>query len=78
LSYLGPIPDPSSVSPGVRGMADDAATEADRPEQEREYEQLQAEQARGRGEQERSSFRARWCTRMHRWADGNGDGRWGT
>jgi hypothetical protein len=65
------FPDFENPPPGVTDMADDAASEADRPEQEREYQQFQAEQARQRGGQvERLSFRERWRSRLHGWVDG--------
>jgi hypothetical protein len=70
------MPNPSTPDSRVREMADDIATEAEAQEQERA--QLQAGQARGRGDQvERLSFGERWRSSMHRWADGGGNGRWG-
>ena len=72
------MPNPSTPDSRVQEMADDVATEADRQEPESEYARLQAEQARGRADQvERLSFRERWRSRMHRWADGGDNGRWG-
>jgi hypothetical protein len=63
------IPDFENPSSGVSEMAEDAAREADGREQEREYEQFQAEQARSGRPMERPSLRERLRSRLHRWAD---------